>query len=88
MKERAALSKSLFLNDFLFKVEKTKQMEDGKLVVYSVVACILFLGVNGESPYRFFTLKVTHGDIYPLGVQQKVLLVFVTLFPCWHLGKA
>jgi hypothetical protein len=38
-------------------------------------------GVNGEDPYRFFTWKVTYGDIYPLGVKQQVLneLIFLAL---------
>jgi hypothetical protein len=38
---------------------------------------LLLLGVlpllaAGEDPYRFFTWTVTSGDIYPLGVKQKV----------------
>ncbi|KAK8642203.1 hypothetical protein V6N13_011559 [Hibiscus sabdariffa] len=51
---------------------KTKQMEGSKLLVCCFIACILFLGVNGENPYRFFTWKVTYGDVYPLGVKQQV----------------
>ncbi|KAF3453203.1 hypothetical protein FNV43_RR03642 [Rhamnella rubrinervis] len=31
--------------------------------------------VNGEDPYRFFTWKVTYGDIYPLGVKQQGILI-------------
>jgi hypothetical protein len=40
---------------------------------FSVLAVVH--GVNGEDPYRFFTLKVTYDDIYPLGV-KKMLLAF------------
>jgi len=56
-------------------------------------------GVNGEDPYRFFTWKVTYGDIYPLGVKQQVLneLIFLALplqlcffffLLCWSLENA
>ncbi|OWM85560.1 L-ascorbate oxidase homolog [Punica granatum] len=39
---------------------------------------LLFLqlqGANGDNPYRFFTWKVTYGDIYPLGVKQQGILI-------------
>lgn len=45
-----------------------------------VVACALLLlisGINGEDPYRFFTWKVTYGDIYPMGVKQQVYFLFL-----------
>lgn len=41
---------------------------------------LLLPGVHGEDPYRFYTWKVTYGDIYPLGVKQQVLSLF-SLFP-------
>ncbi|KDP20733.1 hypothetical protein JCGZ_21204 [Jatropha curcas] len=43
----------------------------------SLVVLLFFLvhGVNGENPYRFFTWKVTYGDIYPLGVKQQGILI-------------
>lgn len=49
-------------------------MEDSKLklVLCCFIACILFIDVNGENPYRYITWKVTYGDIYPLGVKQQV----------------
>ncbi|TVU38934.1 hypothetical protein EJB05_12331 [Eragrostis curvula] len=31
--------------------------------------------VAGDDPYRFFTWTVTYGDIYPLGVKQKGILI-------------
>ncbi|KAI8567369.1 hypothetical protein RHMOL_Rhmol02G0116600 [Rhododendron molle] len=31
--------------------------------------------VNGDSPYRFYTWKITYGDIYPLGVKQQGILI-------------
>jgi hypothetical protein len=42
---------------------------------------VLPLLVAGEDPYRFFTWTVTSGDIYPLGVKQKVGPPSYTL-PC------
>lgn len=36
-------------------------------------------GVNGDSPYRVYTWKITYGDIYPLGVKQQVL--YLTILP-------
>ncbi|KAJ7967712.1 L-ascorbate oxidase-like [Quillaja saponaria] len=46
-------------------------------VLSSLIALLLFLvhGVNCEDPYRFFTWKVTYGDIYPLGVKQQAILI-------------
>ncbi|CAN1165685.1 L-ascorbate oxidase homolog [Linum perenne] len=45
-------------------------------LLYSL--CLFFLLalrlVNADSPYRFYTWKVTYGNIYPLGVKQQVLL--------------
>lgn len=38
-----------------------------------VFSFFLTNGVNGDNPYRFFTWKITYGDIYPLGVKQQVL---------------
>lgn len=40
--------------------------------VVSLVKCI-----NGEDPYQFFTWNVTYGDIYPLGVKQQVVSLFI-----------
>ncbi|KAK7363761.1 hypothetical protein VNO77_05916 [Canavalia gladiata] len=34
-----------------------------------------FTSVNCEDPYRYFTWKVTYGDIYPLGVKQQGILI-------------
>ncbi|KAL2475654.1 SKU5 similar 4 [Abeliophyllum distichum] len=39
------------------------------------ILLILLNSVNGEDPYRFFTWKITYGDIYPLGVKQKGILI-------------
>jgi len=38
-----------------------------------VPVTFLFAFVHCEDPYRYFTWKVTYGDIYPLGVKQQVL---------------
>ncbi|TQD74780.1 hypothetical protein C1H46_039670 [Malus baccata] len=51
-------------------------MRDSKLLSFAIFG-VLFLvnGVIGEDPYRFFTWKVTYGDIYPLGVKQRGILI-------------
>lgn len=46
----------------------------------SNLVCIFLLflvinGINAEDPYRFFTWKVTYGDIYPMGVKQQGILI-------------
>ncbi|GJR00766.1 L-ascorbate oxidase [Tanacetum coccineum] len=44
----------------------------------AIFICALFLVINcinGEDPYRFFTWKVTYGNIYPLGVKQQGILI-------------
>ncbi|KAL4389663.1 hypothetical protein HN51_010582 [Arachis hypogaea] len=33
------------------------------------------INVAGEDPYRFFDWTITYGDIYPLGVKQKGILI-------------
>lgn len=49
-------------------------MRESKLLPFVIAFVVLYVhGVNGEDPYRFFTWKVTYGDIYPLGVKQQVL---------------
>lgn len=56
-------------------------------LVLLLVAC-----VNGEDPYRFYTWKVTYGDIFPLGVKQQVYFIFILLLHmnemniCTHYG--
>ncbi|KAK9267200.1 hypothetical protein L1049_009620 [Liquidambar formosana] len=47
----------------------------GTLCFFVVLGLVLVHGVNGEDPYRFFTWKVTYGDIYPLGVKQQGILI-------------
>lgn len=76
-------------------------MRESKLLSFVIALVVLYMhGVNGEDPYRFFTWKVTYGDIYPLGVKQQVLtfaflifsrfwLISLTLyimFVCFFLG--
>ncbi|OWM79812.1 L-ascorbate oxidase homolog [Punica granatum] len=36
---------------------------------------LLVICSNGEDPYRFYNWNVTYGDIYPLGVKQKGILI-------------
>ncbi|KAK1422589.1 hypothetical protein QVD17_17874 [Tagetes erecta] len=43
-----------------------------------VVICALFFvisSINSEDPYRYFTWKITYGDIYPMGVKQQGILI-------------
>ncbi|XP_072986354.1 L-ascorbate oxidase homolog [Typha latifolia] len=52
---------------------KDMSVSSGALVL---LCCSWFsLFVNGESPYRFFDWNVTFGDIYPLGVRQRGILI-------------
>ncbi|VFQ59013.1 unnamed protein product [Cuscuta campestris] len=45
-------------------------------LVLGVLGVIFQLfGVNGDNPYRFYTWKITYGDIYPLGVKQQGILI-------------
>ena len=46
-----------------------------------LMGIILLHGVHGEDPYRILTWKITYGDIYPLGVKQRVLSPSL-LFSC------
>lgn len=57
-------------------VEKKKKKR--QVTHYHLVAVLLVLTLrcsNGESPYRFYNWNVTYGYIYPLGVQQQVILI-------------
>ncbi|KAF4382668.1 hypothetical protein F8388_015496 [Cannabis sativa] len=47
---------------------------------YRSICSLLFLALllsstHGESPYRFYDWNVTYGDIYPLGVKQRGILI-------------
>lgn len=44
----------------------------GSCKISIVLLLVLINGVFGDNPYRFFTWKITYGDIYPLGVKQQV----------------
>ncbi|KAL7130312.1 hypothetical protein ABFS83_13G125200 [Erythranthe nasuta] len=46
----------------------------------SVFAALLLVllhgpGLNADNPYRYYTWKITYGDIYPLGVKQQGILI-------------
>ncbi|KAL0305944.1 UNVERIFIED_CONTAM: L-ascorbate oxidase [Sesamum radiatum] len=45
----------------------------------ATAACFLH-AANGDNPYRFYTWKVTYGDIYPLGVKQQEWVAAETKF--------
>jgi hypothetical protein len=40
--------------------------------VVALLAISLFHIASAEDPYKFFNWNVTYGDIYPLGVRQRV----------------
>ncbi|KAL5573352.1 hypothetical protein UlMin_022949 [Ulmus minor] len=40
-----------------------------------IMVALLVSFTNGESPYRFYDWNVTYGDIYPLGVKQRGILI-------------
>ncbi|RZC80381.1 hypothetical protein C5167_042960 [Papaver somniferum] len=51
-------------------------MRQTKILCSLVFSLFLFVTfVYGEDPYRFFTWKVTFGDIYPLGIKQRGILI-------------
>ena len=61
-------------------------------LLLSLLALSLFHSAVAEDPYRFFNWNVTYGDIFPLGVRQRVSLnlnlnlfhcIFHTLFCCF-----
>ncbi|KAL5561281.1 hypothetical protein UlMin_031028 [Ulmus minor] len=44
--------------------------------IWRFAAILFVLGlVTADDPYRFFDWKVTYGDIYPLGVRQRGILI-------------
>ncbi|PSS04695.1 L-ascorbate oxidase [Actinidia chinensis var. chinensis] len=43
--------------------------------LFILVVSLFVNGINGENPYRFYTWKITYGDIYPLGVKQQGILI-------------
>jgi hypothetical protein len=50
------------------------------ILVLVVTILFFFTSVKCEDPYRFFTWKVTYGDIYPLGIKQQVFIyIYVTV---------
>ncbi|OVA03392.1 Multicopper oxidase [Macleaya cordata] len=50
-------------------------MRDKKLLCSLIFFFFFVSYVSGEDPYRFLTWKVTFGDIYPLGVKQRGILI-------------
>ncbi|XP_068653819.1 L-ascorbate oxidase homolog [Aristolochia californica] len=50
-------------------------MKNRALLGGFITLLLLFVSVNGEDPYIFFTWNVTYGDIYPLGVKQQGILI-------------
>ena len=68
----------LFTISFKNKPQETGWLEiEREMVEYRSLCSLLFLALlvsctSGESPYRFYDWNVTYGDIYPLGVKQKV----------------
>ncbi|KAJ9186384.1 hypothetical protein P3X46_001961 [Hevea brasiliensis] len=47
----------------------------GAVCTLLCVAVSLFAIVGADDPYRFFNWNVTYGDIYPLGVRQRGILI-------------
>ncbi|XP_061336923.1 L-ascorbate oxidase homolog [Gastrolobium bilobum] len=44
-------------------------------LIILVAISFLCTGVKCEDPYRFFTWKITYGDVHPLGVKQQGILI-------------
>ncbi|PHU26797.1 L-ascorbate oxidase -like protein [Capsicum chinense] len=46
------------------------------LMLTVILVCVSTLpSVYGDNPYRYYTWKITYGDIYPLGVKQQGILI-------------
>ncbi|CAI9092596.1 OLC1v1027880C1 [Oldenlandia corymbosa var. corymbosa] len=45
------------------------------LIGIVVVLAFVLNGANGDNPYRYYTWKITYGDIYPMGVKQQGILI-------------
>ncbi|ONI18438.1 hypothetical protein PRUPE_3G216000 [Prunus persica] len=49
--------------------------------LYTSLCCVILVALltvtctNGEDPYRFYNWNVTYGDIYPLGLKQRGILI-------------
>ncbi|XP_021822909.1 L-ascorbate oxidase homolog [Prunus avium] len=49
--------------------------------LYTSVCCVILVALltvtctSGEDPYRFYNWNVTYGDIYPLGLKQRGILI-------------
>ncbi|XP_057961387.1 L-ascorbate oxidase homolog [Malania oleifera] len=44
------------------------------IFLFFFILCLVH-GLNGEDPYRFFTWKITYGNIYPMGIKQQGILI-------------
>nr|XP_016503189.1 PREDICTED: L-ascorbate oxidase homolog [Nicotiana tabacum] len=42
---------------------------------YSYLCSVTLQSVYCDNPYRYYTWKITYGDIYPLGVKQQGILI-------------
>ncbi|KVI11369.1 hypothetical protein Ccrd_010221 [Cynara cardunculus var. scolymus] len=58
------------------------EMGEQRYITSSFLALVLllFLSINGEDPYRFFTWNVSYGVIYPLGVKQQIHGLLPSIF--------
>lgn len=62
-------------------------MREKSNVHYSVILTILLVvcvsilqSVYADNPYRYYTWKITYGNIYPLGIKQQVYNSSVFMF--------
>lgn len=72
---------------FLFRKKKSNTMREKSNVHYSVILTILLVvcvsilqSVYADNPYRYYTWKITYGNIYPLGIKQQVYNSSVFMF--------
>lgn len=54
------------------KMKSNNNVVSSYLILF--LATFFFTSVTSEDPYKFFTWKVTYGDIYPLGLKQQVMI--------------
>ncbi|CAN0847749.1 L-ascorbate oxidase homolog, partial [Linum grandiflorum] len=70
------LSYSFLLAISAFKMlQKLAGSQSHSFLLLAAAALCLISLVGAESPYRFFNWNVTYGDIYPLGVRQRGILI-------------
>ena len=62
----------LFKKPIWFVRERKGEMGEYRSICSFILVFLLVACASGEDPYRFYNWNVTYGDIYPLGIKQRV----------------